>query len=810
MAKQLLVVLLLMMIGLWVVALDTQQAEAEGKIEIELHFWRYGGAKNTDWSDAKIQNHLDEANGIWRPEANINFTKKMTSSMNDKDPGPMNPDVGDMRAPSTSAASRAEANTACQQVIGTQADVIHVILIQEFVDANGNPVAGLHGTTPPKTAMPPEPGPFGNNCNIIAKDGNKTGQNALAHELGHNLGLNDTDADSRSRDNLMGGKDGGNSLTPAQKTTARAKALAGKGTKLPNERGGGKYILIGDLNAGIGLIYCIAKVDHQATTNAIQIALQCNSDIDNFGLPPTTNAPPSWQDTCDTLAELEPPECVPGQLQNPTETGPDTIAGPPPPPPYTIQAPQRGRGFFYPGGVGAPGGVCGTTDCSIITACFKETGPIDGTGPNKMVTATTMDPKNPVTVMVDSDGDTIKDTQVDRVASGTLDVWLNQSNASCAALTPKGAPYLSDLPLHSIEAYDKGEVNVNLNPVPWSPSGLPGSTVLDFDGDGCTDEEELNVFGAAKCGDDPQNPSDSFDPNTVDLSGVYDIQVRVVRGDCTDDQCTAEAPGVYLYCRSDLQHNTGNDNIAIRLYCYSDTVVNQINPEAYPGITGDGMAGAPPPGPQDANGSYAFGDVDVQHTELLGTFDKFTNQISVVGCFADPDNQELLGDTYVELTLDAHQLPGSMSFWTAQPDGCAGSPVGEPTIVNAEAASVQANPAKGKGYDQDDDGVPTERELMDDIACGRRDPYNKNDYYDVSIPRDGVIDLPNDILGVILHFAPGGYPPGDENWDRPPVMVGAGAGSTWNRGSPDGVIDLPNDILGVILQFNPGGCPALS
>ncbi len=68
------------------------------------------------------------------------------------------------------------------------------------------------------------------------------------------------------------------------------------------------------------------------------------------------------------------------------------------------------------------------------------------------------------------------------------------------------------------------------------------------------------------------------------------------------------------------------------------------------------------------------------------------------------------------------------------------------------------------------------------------------------------VELPNDILGVILHFAPGGYDPGDENWDRPPVMGGAGAGSTWNRGSPDGVIDLPNDILGVILQFNPGGC----
>ncbi len=33
-----------------------------------------------------------------------------------------------------------------------------------------------------------------------------------------------------------------------------------------------------------------------------------------------------------------------------------------------------------------------------------------------------------------------------------------------------------------------------------------------------------------------------------------------------------------------------------------------------------------------------------------------------------------------------------------------------------------------------------------------------------------------------------------------------GLGGTWNRGSPDGVIDLSNDIQGVIFQYNPGGC----
>ena len=34
-------------------------------------------------------------------------------------------------------------------------------------------------------------------------------------------------------------------------------------------------------------------------------------------------------------------------------------------------------------------------------------------------------------------------------------------------------------------------------------------------------------------------------------------------------------------------------------------------------------------------------------------------------------------------------------------------------------------------------------------------------------------------------------------FDRGP-QTGA---NTWNMGPPDGVIDLPNDVLGVILQF---------
>ncbi len=566
-------------------------------------------------------------------------------------------------------------------------------------------------------------------------------------------------------------------------------------------------VLVGSLNSGAGLFYCITKTQHATSTNEIRTYSQCNIDIENAGIAPTTNTPPTWEDTCAALAARPTPECVAGQLRNPSEPGPDGLAGPPPPPPFTIYAPSEGEGTYYASG--GPG--CGASACTVVTTCFRTAGPVKGPGPNIIWTATILNPKVGATVQADADGHTVKDTQVDRVSSGTVDIWYNQNKASCDAGTPKGAPNFAGLPLESIQVNDKGGTNVNGNPAPWRPGSKPGATVIDFDGDNCTDEAELAKFTRFNCGDDPQNPSDSFaDAGTADLSGVYDILVTVERGDCTSAQCTTEAPGKYFFCRTDLQHDTNND-LEVRAYCYWDSTASEINPEAFPGIVGDGMTGAPPPGPQSGSGNYTFGDVDLTHAELSGTFDRlFANLLEISGCIEDQDGAADEGNVYVDLTVSAHQVPGTTDIWTNQTlANCQnGTPVGAATFPQAELSMVQANPNKGKGYDQDNDGVPTAAELQDDTACGRRDPYNKNDYYDVSIPRDGVIDLANDILGTIVHFSPGGYPAGDENWDRPPAMIGRGAGSNWNRGSPDGVIDLANDILGVILQFNPGGCPA--
>ncbi len=105
--------------------------------------------------------------------------------------------------------------------------------------------------------------------------------------------------------------------------------------------------------------------------------------------------------------------------------------------------------------------------------------------------------------------------------------------------------------------------------------------------------------------------------------------------------------------------------------------------------------------------------------------------------------------------------------------------------------------------DTDGDGCTDQRENgPDEMLGGMRDWQNPYDFYDVlgggGGPRDQIIDLSNDIFGVIIHYAPTGTEPEyDVNFDRGPST----GPDTWNMTAPDGVIDLTNDILGVIQQY---------
>ena len=346
----------------------------------------------------------------------------------------------------------------------------------------------------------------------------------------------------------------------------------------------------------------------------------------------------------------------------------------------------------------------------------------------------------------------------------------------------------------------------------------------DLDGDGCVDFYELSFrndfFGGlyerpdrpgVQLPDNPYGVKDPFNPGDCEqeifnVPGTYYLWG-------TPEVSTKGAPGVQYYCIADLAWTSDVDIVA-RPYCYVDSTSWEVNPEAHPGVYGDGMLWLPPPG-DFGTGTEVFGDVDGEHATLRGSYDSASKTIALAGCIADLDGHDSFGNVYVEWQIDTRSGHGTMTHWNQQEEtACRDArPAGTATYANRPLSIMWGGvgPA-GPTFDFDGDGCPDARELTGDLP---RDPFNKYDYYDVN--GDGVIDLPNDITGVLLHYAPDGY--SDEQHDHPPAGPGPEdhlyadfdrsplpGSNPWNIGAPDGVIDLPNDVLGVVLQFSPEGC----
>ncbi len=152
----------------------------------------------------------------------------------------------------------------------------------------------------------------------------------------------------------------------------------------------------------------------------------------------------------------------------------------------------------------------------------------------------------------------------------------------------------------------------------------------------------------------------------------------------------------------------------------------------------------------------------------------------------------------ISLLVYEDALAGTNGSAFVEPDGQTKAvPKVAPITMNCVAK--QADPG-----DTDGDGCSDVTENGSDPALGgNRDWLNPWDFYDVAGPGgvpvpDGIIDLANDIMGVINHAGAAPGPPYDVQYDR-----GRATGPSWNdTAPPDGVIDFANDILGVIGQFN--------
>lgn len=320
----------------------------------------------------------------------------------------------------------------------------------------------------------------------------------------------------------------------------------------------------------------------------------------------------------------------------------DGAPGAPPPPPYNTAPPMKFYGAYAQG-----------SDTLTLAGCIKNVG--GAFAPNVIMQLTV-----PAAVA------SLPDLE------GTALVYQRQSSANCAARTPSGAPSSQALNLTRV------------------------SSGRDFDGDGCSDAQELDKPSPQEpCGDDPFNPHDA----DLDVNGPFSATAPFLFADWDG----ALVPGIYFSCLGNADHDLGTNAIDARARCYA-------NAPAYAALGGSavpwhdvGLPSAPPPPPftPDApialTGGFASGAV-----LLLGclpniggwlgpnaivefSFDLatgagyaavFGNQTNA-GCDADPPLPEGLPEAFFALDVAPQDLA-----WDADGDGC----------TNAEELAVGGPP----------------------------------------------------------------------------------------------------------------------
>ena len=313
----------------------------------------------------------------------------------------------------------------------------------------------------------------------------------------------------------------------------------------------------------------------------------------------------------------------------------------------------------------------------------------------------------------------------------------------------------------------------------------------DADGDGLANIAEFDGTGVA----DFSGGTDPCDPDT-DGDGVDD----------GDELAFFKGPlGPLNPLSPDTDGDGMDDGYEVATVC--------VNP-----LVADGSV--------DADGDFLTNSFEFNFTKGTGRLDPCSKDTDGDGLF---DGQEviLIGSNPLPVDCSASPLPALPDI---RPDtDCDGLDDGDEVLVHGTSPLLSDTDGDGLSdrdelngkespepgllglfftdpldRDTDGDGCADGAELVggDEAIGGRRDPTNEHDYYDVlgagGGPPDQIIDLSNDILGVILHYAPTGTEPTyDVNFDRGP----SAGPNAWNMTAPDGVIDLTNDILGVILQF---------
>jgi hypothetical protein len=295
-------------------------------------------------------------------------------------------------------------------------------------------------------------------------------------------------------------------------------------------------------------------------------------------------------------------------------------------------------------------------------------------------------------------------------------------------------------------------------------------------------------------------------------------------------------PGAYFHCKADINESPDN-TLTVRPTCYIDNPAIDINPNLAGSQVGDGLQGAPPPGPiHPACGSSCYIPLDTTPVVLTGTITG--NEVNLAGCFEAGTPAGPLGNVYVVASVETKTGVGEADIYVAQAAGCAGSPSGAPylggdSLVEIVRQAERSGPPPPKtglannwGWDSDRDGCSDQEENGPTVGLGGlRDPYNRWDFRDVptgtfpNLTRNRAVAAP-DINATVSHFGASDAGPFngiDRNSDPvdtpvPPTLpiadgyhpaydVGPAVGGLGHsRSAPDGAVAAP-DINVTIAQF---------
>jgi hypothetical protein len=392
----------------------------------------------------------------------------------------------------------------------------------------------------------------------------------------------------------------------------------------------------------------------------------------------------------------------------------DNTAGPPPPPPYTGLAATPSKGYGYV-----------ALDGTLVTyTCFANIGSTpynaNALGPNLI--AKTVIPHFYQQLHALGEARVVPGVAGNGFFIGTG--FSKKSSAECDAVAAGTFFGKSDTTGSPITFYPANDADPRCVGVcvkaPWRVAGNVLHGYPNWDGDNCTDAQELFSgkpgLSTKGCGDDPWSPLDSVTVNSADdIAGIYGIEVTLARQDITGG--TTIVPGHYITCTAYIQKGMsgGATSVEARLLCNHDSPTEAVNPD-YGGkscpaplpanMCSDGSPGAAPPGCNDTPANCQAASPDTAHggtcqdagrpslppcfdlsdlntvqwlfppvgkpndtypqptarqTALSGTISG--NTLTLAGCFRDYNNTAVDGYSYWQLKANVHTGVGVVNIW---------------------------------------------------------------------------------------------------------------------------------------------------